>query len=191
VGGAPKVDRAERQRLRRREALERAMDRVEAGEDPGSPELLLASGLTTRAFADPESLFFHDHGEWVAGLAEATERSGLAEACLALARHREEDRQHWLRRLALVEAQPRLRARRAVLDLDYLAMLGAHFLRWGAGGVHGERVAELEAACLYGAIQGAHRLWLQGSGAPILPVLMQEALAVVWPALYAHARRHA
>ena len=187
---APKVDRAERQRLRRREALERVMDRVEAGEDPGAPELLLVSGLATRALADPESLFFHDHGEWVAGLAEALERAGLAEACLAMARHREEDRDHWLRRLALVEAQPRLRARRALLDLDYLAVLGAHFRRWGAGGTQGERVADLEAACAFGAIQGAHRLWLQGGGSPVLPVLTQEALGVVWPALYAHARRY-
>lgn len=187
----PKVDRTERQRLRRREALERVMDRVEAGEDPGAPELLTASGLATRSLADPESLFFHDHGEWVAGLAQALEQAGLAEACLAMARHREADRDHWLRRLALVEAQPRLRARRALLDLDYLAVFGAHFRRWGAGGVHGERVADLEAACLFGALEGAHRLWLRGGGSPILPVLIQEALAVVWPALYAHARRHA
>jgi len=27
-------------------------------------------------------------------------------------------------------------------------------------------------------------------GRPVLPVLVQEALALLWPALYAHARRH-
>ena len=183
--------KVDRQALRRRQALERAMDRVEAGElDPGAPELLDQPGLATRAFADPESLFFHDHGMWVEGLGEACERSGLAEACLAMARHLEEDRDHWLRRLALVEREPRLRARRAELERDYLAVLAVHFRRWGAGGVHGERVAELEAACMLGALQGAQRLWVQGGGTPILPVLMQEALAVIWPALYAHARRH-
>ena len=166
------------------------MDQVEAGADPGDPELLLQSGLATRAFADAESLFFHDHGEQVAGLAEVLERSGLVEACLALARHLEEDKGHWLRRLALVEAQPRLRARRAALDEDFLAVFGEHFRRWGAAGVHGERVAEFEAACLLGALQGAQRLWVRGGGAPALPVLMQEALGVIWPALYAHARRY-
>ena len=182
--------KADRRSLKRRLALERAMDQVEAGADPGAPELLLESGLATRAFADPESLFFHDHGEQVAGLAELLERSGLVEACLALARHLEEDRDHWLRRLAMVEAQPRLRARRAVLDQEYLAVFAAHFRRWGAGGVQGERVADLEAACLLGALQGAQRLWVRGGGSPILPVLMQEALGVIWPALYAHARRY-
>ena len=182
--------RSDQRSLKRRLALERVMDQVEAGADPGGPELLLHSGLATRAFADPESLFFHDHGEQVAGLAELLERSGLVEACLAQARHLEEDRDHWLRRLALVEAQPRLRARRALLDLEYLAVYGAHFRRWGAAGAHGERVADLEAACLLGAVQGAHRLWVRGGGAPALPVLMQEALGVIWPALYAHARRH-
>jgi hypothetical protein len=183
--------KADRQSLRRRQALERAMDRVEAGElDAGAPELLDQPGLASRAFADPESLFFHDHGAWVAGLGEALELSGLAEACLAMARHMQEDRDHWLRRLALVEAEPRLRARRAALDLDYLAVFGAHFRRWGAGGVHGERVADLEAACLLGALQGAQRLWVRNGGSPILPVLVQEALGVVWPALYVHARRY-
>ena len=30
----------------------------------------------------------------------------------------------------------------------------------------------------------------RGGGRPLLPVLVQEALALLWPALYAHARRH-
>jgi hypothetical protein len=183
--------KVDRQRLRRRQALERAMDAVASGAlPPWAPELLDQPGLASRAFADPESLFFHDHGEWVAGLGEAMERQGLAEACLAMARAMEEDRGHWLRRLALVEAEPRLRARRALLELDYLTLFSAHFRRWGAAGVQGERVAEFEAASLLGAIQGAQRLWLRGAGSPILPVLMNEALAVLWPALYGHARRY-
>ena len=166
------------------------MDLVAGGVDPGAPDILAGSGLATRAMADPESLFFHDHGDLVAAFGECLERAGLLEACLALARHLEEDRDHWLRRLAAVEAEPRLRARRAALELDYLAVLAAHFRRWGAGGTQGERVAELEASCLLGALQGAQRLWLRGQGRPVLPVLVQEGLAVLWPALYAHARRH-
>jgi hypothetical protein len=176
--------RQDRQRQQRRDELERAMARVEAGEDLGEP------GLATRAFAEPESLFFPEHGELVAGLAEVLAGEGLVEACLALARHLEEDREHWLRRLTLVEANPRLRAWRAALDLDYLAVFSAHFRRWGAAGVQGERVADLEASCTLGALQGALRLWVRSGGRPVLPVLMQEALAVLWPALYAHARRH-
>ena len=160
------------------------------GLEPGDPELLAQCGLASRSFADPESLFFHDHDQFLAGFAEVLERAGLVEACLTLARHLEEDRDHWLRRLALVEAQAGLRSRRAALDLDYLAVLSAHFRRWGAAGAQGERLAELEAACLFGAWQGALRLWVRGAGRPVLPVLTQEALGLLWPALYTHARRH-
>ena len=56
-----------------------------------------------------------------------------------------------------------------------------------------------EAACIHldfsqtrtlAALRGAERLWVRGGGRPVLPVLVQEALAVLWPALYGHARRH-
>ena len=161
--------RQERQLQQRREALERAMELPEAG---------------------AEHLFFHDHADLVRGLGESLERAGLAEACLALARHLEEDRDHWLRRLERMEAEPALRARRAALEQDYLDLLTAHFSRWGAAGAQGERTAELEACLLLAALRGAERLWLKGRGRPVLPVLVQEALAVVWPALYAHARRY-
>jgi len=161
--------RQERKQQKRREALERSL----AG--PGAPA---------------EDLAFHDHGDLVRGLAEALERQGLPEAFLALARHMEEDREHWLRRLERIEAEPPLRARRAELDRDYLEVFCAHFARWGAAGVQGERLAEIEAGLALAALRGAERLWLRGQGRPVLPVLVQEALAVLWPALYAHARRH-
>jgi len=76
--------RQEREQQRRREALERAMD----------------SGEPLEA-----ALCFHDHADLVRGLGESLERAGLPEACQALARHLEEDRDHWLRRLARVEAE--------------------------------------------------------------------------------------
>jgi len=163
--------RQERQQQKRREALERAMGRPDAG----------------LAEAD---LFFHDHADLVRGLAEALESAGLVEACQALARHLEEDREHWLRRLERVEAEPALRARRSELDRDYLDLLAAHFRRWGAAGVQAERLAEMEAALALAALRSAERLWVRGQGRPVLPVLVQEALALLWPALYAHARRH-
>jgi hypothetical protein len=147
-------------------------------------------GLPLGPMVMEEDLYFHDHADLVRGLAEAIERSGLAEACQALARHLEEDRDHWLRRLARVEAEPALRARRAELDRDYLEVLTRHFHHWGAAGVQGERLAELEAGLLLAALRGAERLWVKGQGRPVLPVLVQEALALLWPALYAHARRH-
>ena len=140
--------------------------------------------------AGEPSLFFHDHADLVRGLGESLDRAGLEEACQALARHQEEDREHWLRRLARIEAEPALRARRAELDRDYLELFTAHFGRWGAAGAQGERIAQLEATLLLAALRGAERLWVQGQGRPVLPVLMQEALALVWPALYGHARRH-
>jgi len=162
--------RAERQRQQRREALERALA------DPDAP--------------DREDLCFHDHGELVAGFAAALEQSDLVEACLGWARYLEEDRDHWLRRLERIEAEPALRARRAALEAEYLEAFAVHFRRWGAGGAQGERASELEAACLLGALRGAERLWLRERGRPILPVLVQEAVGLLWPALYAHARRH-
>ena len=170
----------ERQQQKRREALKQAMALLE-----GPPP---EAGLITSA--ELEARFFHDHADLLAGLTEAMERQGLAEAFSAMARHLEEDREAWLRRLALLQAHPGLRARRAELEADYLRILAAHFGRWGAAGTQGERIAEHEAGLALAALRGAERLWVRGGGRPILPVLVQEALAVAWPALYGHARRH-
>jgi hypothetical protein len=174
--------RQERQLQQRREALERAMDLLESG----AP----MADLPAQPLVDPGGIFFHDHADLVRGLAEVLERQGLLEAGLALARHLEDDRDLWLRRLERIEAEPALRARRAGLDQDYLAVFSAHFRHWGAAGAHGERQAELEACLVLAALRGSERLWVRGQGRPVLPVLVQEALALLWPALYAHARRH-
>jgi AcrR family transcriptional regulator len=168
-----RANRQERRLQKLREALERAI--------AGAPGPV---GLET---AD---LFFHDHQDLARGLGEALERAGLEEALQALARHLEEDREHWLRRLERIEAEPALRARRVELDQDYLELFAAHFRRWGAAGVQAERLAEIEAGLVLAALRGALRLWVRGQGRPVLPVLVQEALALLWPALYAHARRH-
>jgi len=146
-------NRQERQQQKRREALERAMGQLEAG----AAEAGLASA----------DLFFHDHVDLVRGLGEALAGAGLAEACQALARHLEEDREHWLRRLERIAAEPVLRARHAELDRDYLEVFAGHFRRWGAAGSQGERVAELEACLLLAALRGAERLWVEGGGRPV------------------------
>ncbi len=169
--------RRERQIQRWREALDR-------GADGGGPE----GDLTP---AQVEDLFFHDHEDLVRGLEEALARAGAQEALLALARHLEEDRDHWLLRLECIQARPALRGRGEALEADYREVFAAHFRRLGAAGAQGERIARLEADLLLAALRGAQRLWVQGRGRPVLPVLVQEALAVVWPALYGHARRHA
>jgi hypothetical protein len=174
--------RQERQLQQRREALERAMDLLQAG----TP----LAELPDQTPAQLGAIFFHDHADLVRGLAEVLERQGLPEACHALARHLEDDRDLELRRLEVMAAEPALRAQRAVLDRDYQAVLAAHFRRWGAAGAHGERQAELEADLALAALRGAERLWVRGHGRPVLPVLVQEALSLLWPALYAHARRH-
>lgn len=171
--------RRERQLQKKREILDRALTAL----DSGGP-------ADVRSQAELEAIFFHDHADLVRGLAEVLDRSGLVEAFQALARHLEEDAGPWLRRLERIEADPALRARRAGLDRDYLEVLSDHFRRLGAAGPQGERISELEAALALAALQGAQRLWVKGRGRPVLPVLVDEALAVVWPALYAHARRH-
>lgn len=168
--------RKERQAQKRREDLERALALLEAG-GAGLPLVELGAVL------------FHDHADLVRGLAEVLDRKGLPEAFQALACHLEEDRDLWLRRLARQEDEPALRALRAQLDRDYHDALAAHFRRWGAAGPQGERIADLEAGLALAALRGAERLWVQGGGRPVLPVLVQEALAVLWPALYGHARR--
>ena len=173
--------RQERQAQKNREALERALDLLE-GRRP-------QEGLPLRTLVEAEDLFFHDHADLVQGLADVMEAQGLPEAFQAYARHLEEDRDLWLRRLERVEAEPGLRARRALLDRAYLDVFTAHFSRWGAAGLQGERTANLEACLLLAALRGAERLWVQGRGRPVLPVLAQEALALLWPSLYAHARR--
>jgi len=165
-----------RQLQKRRDALLRELEETREG--------------SVRAQAEREAVFFHDHADLVSGLAEVLGRTGLPEACQALAAHLEEERDLWLRRLERVEADPALRARRAELDRDYLGVLAAHFRRWGAAGTQGERIADLEAGLALAALRTAERLWVQGGGRPTLPVLVQEALAVLWPALYGHARRH-
>lgn len=170
-------NRLERQEQKRRETLERALAFLK--EDQAGPGVQDVDA----------TLFFHDHAALVEGLAEVLEREGLLEACLALARHLEEDRDHWLRRLEQVETQPSLRSRRHELDREYVEVFAAHFRRWGAAGPQGERTARLEALLVLAALRGAEHLWLEGAGRPTLPVLMQEALALLWPALYAHARR--
>jgi AcrR family transcriptional regulator len=173
--------RQDRQVQKRRELLERTLDLLERG---GSPESL---GLQSPA--ELEAVLFHDHADLVSGLAEVLERKGLVEAFQAYACHLEEDRDLWLRRLAL-QATPALQGRQAALDRDYREAFAAHFRRWGAAGPQGERLSSLEADLTLAALRGAERLWVEGNGRPVLPVLAQEAVALVWPALYAHARRH-
>lgn len=167
--------RRDRQAQKRREALERALAAAPGGLLP----------------ADLEAAFFFDHADLAGGLQEVLQRRGLVEAFDAYARHLEEERDLWLRRLARIEADPPLRALRAAKDEDIRALLAAHFRTWGAAGAYGERVADLEASLALAALRAAERQWVEGNGRPVLPVLVQEALGVLWPALYAHARRHA
>jgi len=39
-------------------------------------------------------------------------------------------------------------------------------------------------------LREAERLWVAGNGRPMLPVLVHEALGLLWPALYPQAKRH-
>lgn len=164
--------RRDRARTQRRLAVARAVDRVEAEG---------ADGL--------EDLLFLDEDDLLAGFGEALEAVGLFDAAMAWAGHLEEDGDLWRRRLALTDREPGLRARRAELDEGWRSLLRAHFVRWGAAGVQGERIARMEAELALAALRGAERLWLEGGGRPLLPILAQEALATLWPALYGHARK--
>jgi hypothetical protein len=184
--------RLERQRLQRRTLLERAMDRaVRDGFDALDPgELARDAGVSLRTPGLLEDLFFPEHAETLMLLGEMLERVGLLETCLALARHQEDERDHWLRRLAFIDSQNRLHAHRVRLDSDIQAAFAVHFQRWGAAGPAGDRAAVFEAAYVVAALREAERLWVAGYGRPPLPVLVHEALSILWPALYPHAQRH-
>lgn len=175
--------------LRALEALElRGWEGIELeslAEAAGYPLRSLSQRLTAA-----EDLFFLDHDDLVASLATALREVGLLEALMAYARHLEDERELWLRRLAAQRSDARLRGRASELESDYLACLAAHFRHWGAAGAMGERAAEFEAAALLGALRRAEGLWLEGRGRPQLPVLLHEALVLLWPALYPHQKRN-
>ncbi len=185
--------RRERQRQQQREALERALGVVEReGLDalslPDLGEAVSQRALLAR-LPDPEALFFQDHPELMEGLQEALSQRHVHDALLAYAEHLEGDRDLWLRRLEAIHREPRLRARQAQASDDLRRVLGAHFQRWGAADPAGRRATELEAWAVAGVLEGALDLWRLGSGRPTLPVLVHEALTLLWPALYPHQRR--
>lgn len=185
--------RAERLQVQRRNLLARALDQAEReGLEALAPEALARSeGLPLRSLGlEPEDLFFPDEDDLRAAFAAVLDHAGLIEAVMAWARHLQEEGDLWRRRLALTEREPRLRLRRLVLDEAWRGMLAAHFAQWGAAGPAGERAADLEAELALTALRGAERRWIEGGGRPQLLVLAHEALAQLWPALYAHARRH-
>ncbi len=151
-------------------------------------EAIGSRGLVSR-LPDPEALFFYDHAEILEGLREALGRFAVLEALLAYGEHMEEDRDLWLRRLAAVRAEPRLRARQSLLDEALRQVFADHFRRWGAADPAGLRSCELEAWAVLGVVNGAQALWLEGNGRPTLPVLLHEAMVLLWPSLYPHQRK--
>lgn len=184
----------ERQRQQQRQLLERVMDRMDifGMEAMTTRELSREVGSDLRLLgklAEPEDVFFPEHGELFEALSDMLDHAGLGEACMALARLQEEERDHWIRRLRTIEQHPRLRARRMELDREFQDLFASHFRRYGALGAAGERSAEFEAASVMGVLRAAERIWLEGNGRPVLPVLVHEALTQLWPALYPHQRK--
>lgn len=185
--------RLERQRQQFRETLVRALDVLEREGMEGLELPALGEAAGSRALLnrlpDPEALFFYDHTEILEGLREALGRFAVLEALLAYGEHMEADRDLWLRRLAAVHSEPRLRARQSLLDEELHQVLADHFRRWGAADPAGLRSCELEAWAVLGAVKGAQALWREGNGRPTLPVLLHEAMVLLWPSLYPHQRR--
>jgi hypothetical protein len=184
--------RQERLRSQRRALLLRAVEGAEARGLAGLvlEDLARVEGLPLRSLGpEPEDLFFPDETDLREAFAGILGEAGLLEATQAWARHLQEEGDLWRRRLGLCIREPRLALRRAALDEAWRELLAAHFLRWGAAGPAGERHARVEADLTLAALRSAERRWLEGGGRPILPVLAHEALAILWPALYTHARK--
>ena len=179
--------RAERAQADRRVLLQRAVAQLEA-EGWGALAPLAETGLRSLD-EQPEGLLFLDEDDLRDGFLAVLGEAGLVRAVEAWAAHLEEEGELWRRRLRLQVREPRLAARRAELDEAWRQGLRAHFTRWGAAGPAGARTSALEAELVLAALRGAQRLWVEGQGRPVLPVLAQEALATLWPALYAHARK--
>lgn len=177
--GTTRSDRREAQTWLR---LDRAL--ASLASEPASDDV----GVSTENLDAPRTLILNALASLDEAFDAALATLGLAEACMALARHLESDAARWQRLLQAVVSDPTLQAARNRHQQVRLNALIRHFETWEAATPEGQRAARFQAAWVVATLQTLEDTWVRQHGRPILPVLMHEGLALLWPALYQRVR---
>lgn len=136
-----------------------------------------------RYFASKEDLVFPEREERLARLRALLEpREGerpfetVRRACLALARHFEDDAGRMLAQWQLMQAEPALLGRDVQLDRAFEELLEQAFAR-GEKSTKGRRRARVRASAVVGAVRASLREWLEGGASGDLVRLGRETFA--------------
>lgn len=137
-----------------------------------------------RYFASKEDLVFPQRAERLALLTQLlAPREGEApfetvrRACLALARHYEDDREHMLAQWRIVESEPSLLGRELQFDRRSEEAIERTFFAGERDSTRGRRRARVRAAAVIGVVRAALREWLEGGATSDLVRLGRETLA--------------
>jgi AcrR family transcriptional regulator len=151
-------------------------------------EVAARAGLSRRTafryFASKEDLVFPQREERLALLTELlAAKEGEApfetvrRACLALARHYQDDRAHMLAQFRIVEAEPSLLGRELQFDRRSEDAIERAFRRGERDTPRGKRRARVRAAAVIGVVRATLREWLEGNASADLVRLGRETLA--------------
>jgi AcrR family transcriptional regulator len=151
-------------------------------------EVSARAGLSRRTafryFASKEDLVFPHREERLALLTELlAPREGEApfetvrRACLALARHYQDDRAHMLAQFRIVESEPSLLGRELQFDRHSEQAIERAFLAGERDTARGKRRARVRAAAVIGVVRATLREWLESGATGDLVRLGRETLA--------------
>lgn len=151
-------------------------------------DVSLHAGLSRRTafryFASKEDLVFPRRAARLALLTELlVPRAGetsfetVRRACLALARHYQDDRAHMLAQFEIVESEPSLLGRELQFDRHSEEAIERAFLTGERDSARGKRRARVRAAAVVGVVRATLREWLAAGGAGDLVRLGRESLA--------------
>lgn len=136
-----------------------------------------------RYFASKEDLVFPEREERLAMLGALLEpREGerafetVRRACIALARHFQDDAGRMLAQWRLMQAEPALLGRDVQLDRAFEELLEQAFAR-GEKSPKGRRRARVRASAVVGAVRATLREWLEGGASADLVRLGRETFA--------------
>ena len=137
-----------------------------------------------RYFASKEDLVFPHREERLALLTEllVPRESELPfetvrRACLALARHYQDDREHMLAQFRIVESEPSLLGRELQYDRHSEVAIERAFLAGERETSRGKRRARVRAAAVIGVVRATLREWLEAGATGDLVRLGRETLA--------------
>jgi AcrR family transcriptional regulator len=137
-----------------------------------------------RYFASKEELVFPAHAERLAALVALLEPEPgetpfqtVRRACLAMARHYQEDRERLLLQFRILAGEPALVGRELQIDRASEAALERAFLADRRDTPRARRRARVRAAAVVGALRATMREWLEGGATADLARLGRETFA--------------